>query len=310
MTFEPGSSSSTRRPHSAQLGVGVIGTGKVGVVLAAALGSAGHPIVAVTARSDESRDRVEAMLPGAHVTSAEQVASRCELVIVAVPDDVLPGVITELAEAETWQSGQLVLHTSGRFGLGVLDPATEQGAIGLAVHPAMTFTGTSADLVRLQDCRFGVTTLPMFSPIAQALVIEIGGEPVVIDDDARVLYHTALAHGANHLVTLVSQAAQILRVAGVEEPGPVLGPLLHAALANALDRGDAALTGPVARGDISTVKAHVEQLRNPSVGADDVVLTSDVIAAYAALANATVARAERSGQLTQDNAASIRDALT
>src|SRR6185312_6492052 len=97
-------------------------------------------------------------------------------------------------------------------------------------------------------------------PIAQALVVEMGAEPVVVAEEARPLYHAALAHGANHLVTLVSQALDLLRAAGVEHPDRVLAPLLSAALDNALRSGDAALTGPVARGDAGTVAAHLEEL--------------------------------------------------
>ena len=103
------------------------------------------------------------------------------------------------------------MHTSGRYGAGVLDPALRAGALPLALHPAMTFTGTSVDVQRLAGCSFGVTAPEELRLAAEALVIEMGGEPEWIAEEARPLYHAALALGANHLVTLVAQSMELLR---------------------------------------------------------------------------------------------------
>ena len=89
----------------------------------------------------------------------------------------------------------------------------------------------------------------------------MGGEPEWVAEESRPLYHAALAIGANHLVTLVTQSMDLLRASGVQAPDRMLGPLLGAALDNALRSGDSALTGPVARGDAGTVAAHVAELR-------------------------------------------------
>ena len=90
----------------------------------------------------------------------------------------------------------------------------------LALHPVMTFTGTPVDLERLLDATFGVTTVDLARPLAEALVIEMGGEPLWVPEQDRVTYHAALAHGANHLVTLVAQSMQLLTEAGIEDPAP------------------------------------------------------------------------------------------
>jgi predicted short-subunit dehydrogenase-like oxidoreductase (DUF2520 family) len=137
-------------------------------------------------------------------------------------------------------------------------------------------------------------------PVAEALVLEIGAEPVWIEESARPLYHAALAHGANHLVTLVAQSMQALRAAGVESPSRVLGPLVSAALDNALRAGDAALTGPVARGDAGTVAEHLRQLQS---------LTPDIRPTYVALARATAERALASGRLKPHVAEPLLDIL-
>jgi predicted short-subunit dehydrogenase-like oxidoreductase (DUF2520 family) len=165
----------------------------------------------------------------------------------------------------------------------------------------MTFTGTSIDLRRLAGATFGVTAPDPLRPVVEALVVELGGEPVWVQDDKRGLYHAALAHGANHLVTLVAQARDLLTLAGIEEPGRALAPLLGAALDNALRTGDAALTGPVARGDAGTVAEHVHAL----AAADPAVLTT-----YRALARATADRALAGGRLSPQQAESLLDALS
>ena len=290
--------SADERP--ARLDVGVVGTGRVGAVLGAALQRAGHRVVAVSGVSEQSRTRAARLLPGTPVVAPQDVVRRAELVILAVPDDALADLVAGLAATRMWQAGQLVAHTSGRHGLEVYAPALEQHVLGLALHPAMTFTGTGLDLERLVECCFGVTAPELLRPVAEALVLEIGAEPVWIEESARPLYHAALAHGANHLVTLVAQSLQALRAAGVDEPSRVLGPLVSAALDNALRAGDAALTGPVARGDAGTVAEHLRQLQR---------LSPDIRPTYTALARATAERALASGRLKPHVAATLLDIL-
>ncbi|KAD4059640.1 DUF2520 domain-containing protein [Arthrobacter yangruifuii] len=294
----PGAEERRRR---GRLGVGVIGAGRVGAVLGAALRAAEHAVVGVSAVSDASRERAENLLPGVPVLEIPDIVERSELVLLAVPDDALEPLVAGLAKTGAWQAGQLVAHTSGRFGTEVLAPARAAGAIPLALHPAMTFTGMSLDLTRLADCSFGISAPAAVLPIAQALVVEMGAEPVVIDEADRVLYHAALAHASNHLVTLASQSTQLLAGLGVEHPDRLLGPLMRASLENALASGEGALTGPVARGDVGTVSAHARALADAG--------TEDIRAAYAALSAATAARAVDRGLLTPQQGEAILAAL-
>jgi len=288
----------TDRP--ARLTVGVVGVGRVGSVLAAALAQAGHRIVAASAVSDASLARAAATLPGVPVLDPPSVVGLGELVLLTVPDDALPGLVEGLVGAGAFRSGQLVVHTSGRFGVDVLAPATRAGALPLALHPVMTFTGRPEDLARLDGCSFGVTAPAPLRPIAEALVVEMGGDPVWVNEGSRVLYHAALAHGANHLVTLVTQTLELLSAAGVDDPARLVAPLLSAALDNALRYGDQALTGPVARGDAGTVAAHVEELGDVS---------PEARAAYVALARVTADRALAAGMLRPDAAEALLDVL-
>ncbi|VEG27917.1 Rossmann-like and DUF2520 domain-containing protein [Actinomyces howellii] len=291
-----------------RLGVGVISAGRVGAVLGSALRAAEHQVVGVHAVSEASQERAEILLPGVPVLEIDEIVERAELVVLAVPDDALGPLVQGLADLGRWQPGQLVVHTSGRYGVGVLEPARRCGAIPLAIHPAMTFSGWSADLVRLTGCPMAVTAPGPVLPIAQALAVELGGEPFVLAEQARPAYHAALAHGANHLVTLVGQAVRLLGAAGVEDGAATLGPLLSAALDRALHEGpDASLTGPVARGDAGTLRAHLEAI-DEARDADGQPLT-DVLETYRALAAATVARREATGRLTPGQATTLRAAL-
>jgi len=289
-----------------RLGIGVIGAGKVGAVLGAALRGAGHAVVGVSAVSEASRERAENLLPGVPVLEIPDIVERAELVLLAVPDDALPGLVAGLAETGAWQAGQLVAHTCGRHGVDVLEPARAKGAIGLAIHPAMTFTGMSLDLTRLIDCAFAVTAPATVLPIAQALVVEMGAEPVVVQEQDRPLYHAALAHASNHLVTIAAQSAQLLRSAGVDQPDRLLGALMRASLENALASGEAALTGPVARGDAGTVEVHRQALLDYELEHAG----TDIRQAYEELARATAKRALARGLLKEDQAAQILDILS
>jgi len=242
-------------------------------------------VFGVSAISDASIHRARTRLAEAQILPVHEVASRSELLILAVPDAELAGLINGLASTGTVRPGTLVAHTSGANGIGVLAPLTELGAMPLAIHPAMTFTGHDEDTVRLGNACFGITAADEIGyAIAQSLVIEIGGEPVRVSEANRTLYHAALAHGSNHLVTIVVDAVAALReaLAGQELLGQpivdeqpngiaerVLAPLLSAALDNALRRGPAALTGPVARGDVPAVAAHLAELNSldPSLAA-------------------------------------------
>jgi predicted short-subunit dehydrogenase-like oxidoreductase (DUF2520 family) len=286
--------------HPARLTVGVVGAGRVGAVLGAALARAGHRVTGAYAVSDASRARAADLLPGVPLADVATVVAGAELVLLAVPDDALAHLVSGLSDTGAWQAGQMAVHTSGRHGVAVLEPARAHHVLPLALHPAMTFTGTAMDLDRLADCAFGVTTDDELRPIAEALVLEMGGDPVWIAEEDRVAYHCALAHGANHLVTLTSEAMELLSRAGVAEPRRVIGPLMQAALDNALRLGDAALTGPVARGDVGTVEDHLRELDR---------LSPEIRRTYVALARATALRALDSGRLRPSAAEPLLDTL-
>lgn len=222
--------------RSGRLGIGIIGAGRVGPVLGAALAGAGHALVGVAAISEESRERADAMLPGVPILEIPQLIERSELVILAVPESELAGLVQGLAATRTWQAGQLVMHTAPGVGVSVLAPALAQGAIPLAVHPAMQFTGSSVDIARLVGTWFAVTAPAPVLPIGQALVVEMGGEPVVVTEKDRAAYAEAIETATSFSSAIVDQATGLLSSIGVPAPGLVLGPLVRSAVENALHR--------------------------------------------------------------------------
>lgn len=260
----------------ARLTVGIVSAGRVGTALGVALERAEHVVVSCSAISRTSRQRAERRLPDTQVLPVQDVAANAELLILAIPDAELPGVVAGLAATGSVRPGTIVVHTSGANGIGVLSPLAELGCIPLAIHPAMTFTGSDEDIARLSGACFGITAADDVGfAVAQSLVLEIGGEPFGVREDARALYHAALAHAGNHVITVLLDAVDALRAAlrgqellGQEVVGDspggiaerVIGPLARASLENALQRGQSAMTGPVARGDAAAVSSHLRAL--------------------------------------------------
>lgn len=220
--------------QSGRLGVGVIGAGNVGPVLASALAGAGHAIVGISAVTERNRDRARAMLPEVPLLEIPDLVERSELVILAIPEGEIESLVAGLAATGTWQAGQLVLHTAPGLGYGVLAPAVAAGAIPLAVHPAMVFTGTSLDLVRLRESYCAVTAPTPVLPIGQALVVEMGGEPVIVAEADRAVYAEAVATATSFSAEIVRQSTSLLAGLGIESPAGVLGPLLRSSVETAL----------------------------------------------------------------------------
>lgn len=233
-----------KQQRDGRLGIGIIGAGKVGPILGAALAGAGHALVGISAISDESKERAEAILPGVPLLEVPEIVERSELVLIAVPDDELPDLINGLAIAGVWQPGQIVLHTSAAFGVDVLKPAVLAGVIPLALHPAMSFTGTSMDIARLADSYIAVTAPTPVLPIGQALAVEMGGEPIIITEAQRPQYAEAIATASQFSAAIVEQASNLLGDIGIENPGRIVAPLIRSAVDNALGQaGDASRLG-------------------------------------------------------------------
>ena len=220
--------------QSGRLGVGIVGAGRVGPVIGAALAGAGHAIVGIASVSEDNRDRARALLPEVPILEIPELLERSELVILAIPEAEIESLVAGLAATGSWQPGQLVLHTAPGLGYSVLAPAVAAGVIPLAIHPTMVFTGTSLDLVRMRESYFAVTAPTPVLPIGQALVVEMGGEPIVIAEVDRATYAEAVSTASNFSASIVRQSTALLADLGIESPATVLGPLLRSSVETAL----------------------------------------------------------------------------
>jgi predicted short-subunit dehydrogenase-like oxidoreductase (DUF2520 family) len=210
------------------------------------------------------------------------LARHCDVIAIAVSDDAVASVAADLAATmDGSQAPPFVFHVSGRSGAAILDSLRTAGALTAAIHPAMTFTGDPpAEVRRMAGARFAVTgSTPQAGVIARHIVERLGGIAIDIAEERRPLYHAGLCHASNHLVTLMAGASRALQEAGVADPAALLAPLVRAALENSLERGFAALSGPLLRGDDHTVEGHLDALA---------AACPDLLPAYRAMALATL----------------------
>ncbi len=264
----------------------VIGPGRVGTALGMALDAAGYHVVAVAGRrSQRVRDFV-ARVPSAAAVSPTEAVRRAQLVVLAVPDDALAGVVAAVAAGGSVGAGRRVVHVAGGHGTAVLAAVRDAGAAVAACHPAQTFPDADAGLAALPGTAWAVTADPPDRSWAYALVTDLGGRPVLVADEARALYPAALAVGATATATVVAIARELLYAAGVGDPTAPPPPPARAAAANAAAAGPAAITGPVRRGDAATVAAHLAAVR---------AAVPDAADAYRDLARLALVQARRAG---------------
>lgn len=221
-------------PQASRLGIGIIGAGRVGPVLGRALAGAGHAITGINALSEDSRERAEAMLPGVPVLEVQEVVRRSELVLLAVPGTELPDLVSGLAKLGAWQTGQLVIHTAPEYGTEVLAPA--HGTIPIALHPGIVFTGTSLDLSRLTSAVIAVTAPAVVQPIGQALVVEMGAEPIIVNEEQRPAYAAAVQIATEQARATVADAIHTLESLGVPRADRIIGGSVRAAVEEELGK--------------------------------------------------------------------------
>ena len=242
--------------------IGIIGSGRVAQALALGLAPHSKDRVLSWGRSPERASAAAERVGAVATSQIEQIAHDCDLIVIAVSDDALSVVVADLARCISADRATFVFHVSGRCGAAILDPLRAVGAQTAAIHPAMTFTGDpQGEVRRMAEARFAITgSSPEAGERARDIVERLGGVAVDISEERRPLYHAALCHASNHLVTLMTGASHALRNAGVDDPAALLAPLVRAALENSLSHGFAALSGPLLRGDDQTVENHLEAL--------------------------------------------------
>ncbi|HEX8729100.1 MAG TPA: Rossmann-like and DUF2520 domain-containing protein, partial [Ktedonobacterales bacterium] len=293
--------------------IGIIGAGAVGSALARALAKRGARVTAAAARDQAHAAALAAVLPGqVSATTPEGVLAAADLVLLAVADDA----ITPLAQALPWRMGQAVVHLSGAKHTGALAAAQERGARVAALHPLMTFprlpleTPVAALLARMAGCVWALDCDDAaLREGLETLVVALDGQVVLLRAEDRIPYHISGVLMSNYVVALAGAAVQLWDAFGVErtEALRALLPLLRATVESLATTGlPAALTGPLARGDVGTVTAHLDWLRDAAQTSAEGAALLD---AYRALGLLALPLARAKGALTPEAAAALEALL-
>ena len=214
--------------------IGFVGNEPAGPVLAKAWALAGHELVGAAVDSPEAIERVETLLPDLPIAGMAAVAEDADLVLLAVPYSDVEIVCDGLTDLGLFGPKKLIAHLSPLRGYGVLASAAQLGAVPIALHPVMHFSGTSMDLLVLKNSTIAISAPEMLLPIAQALAIELGGEPLVVQEHQRAAYAEAFEVAISFSSLVVQQAIGILEQAGVEAPAKLIGPVVRSAVDKAL----------------------------------------------------------------------------
>lgn len=284
--------------------IAIIGAGAVGTTLARAFNARGHRIEAVVSRDTEDAralaDRVEAPVAG---TTVEVLPATVRLVLICVPDDAIVDVAQDLADCDHPWSETVVGHTSGATRAAVLDPVGQEGAATMSVHPMQTFTPETSPEA-LKGIVVGVEGEDRAVDVGVALAEALGARPVRLTPDEKARYHCAGVLASNGLVALMGVVEEVMGADDESFPdrgADLIGPLVEQTWSNLKrDRPENVLTGPVMRGDLDTVQAHLEALRDE---------TPHLIPVYTALSTEMVRLAVRGGHLSADRAETLLTAL-
>ena len=280
--------------------IGIVGAGAVGTALGVALTRAGWPIHAVASRDPGRRERFRSLVDVSRVfADPEPILDEVELIILAVPDDA----IAPLAASLRMYGGQAMIHTSGALGAEVLAPAMAAGTQIGAFHPLVAFADTERAVEALHGATIAIEGDDQLASMLAAMAEALGATPVRLAPGSKAAYHAAAVLAAGGFVALLDAIAELGRVAGLDEAGSlaIYGPLIEGTLGNARALGiRAALTGPMTRGDVGTLEAHLETLG---------LHAPDVIPLYVAAAGREIDLGEARGALAPQDATKMRAVL-
>jgi len=280
--------------------VGIVGAGAVGLALGIALDRAGWPVGAVASRDPDRRERFRSRVGSARgFAEAAALVDDVELVILAVPDDV----VASLAASLRLYAGQAIVHTSGLLGAEVLVPALAAGSQAGAFHPLVAFADLDRALAALHGATIAIEGDDDLAAHLADMAEAIGGTPVRLAPGSKAAYHAAAVLAAGGVTALLDTIREIAAAVGLDEEGAlrIYLPLLEQTVANARAMGiAAALTGPATRGDAGTIEAHLVAL-----AAD----APDALPVYRALLARSVSIAEQRGALSPEATGRLHTAL-
>ncbi|WP_258360639.1 Rossmann-like and DUF2520 domain-containing protein [Moorella sulfitireducens] len=240
--------------------VGIIGAGAVGTGMGILLRRRGYTIAGIASRTFASARRAAARLDCPVFERPEEVARRADVVFITTSDQAIGPVAAAVAAVNGFRPGQVVIHMSGSLTSDVLEPARQAGALALSLHPLQSCADADRAVTNLPGSVFSLEGDEEALSLGKRLVKELGGEYFIISPGAKPLYHAAACVASNYLVSLIDLSYRLMQAAGMEPEmaARALAPLIKGTLDNINEKGiPRALTGPIARGDIDTVRDHL-----------------------------------------------------
>jgi predicted short-subunit dehydrogenase-like oxidoreductase (DUF2520 family) len=240
--------------------VSIIGPGRVGQALAIALDSCGYSLLALAGRPAR---------PGVENGDELQQLSATDLILITTPDDAIAEVAQRLAARETGRGPKpTVLHTSGALSSEVLSPLAQLGFHTGSLHPLVSISEARAGAKALRGALYCLEGDKTALQVARLIVQDLKGKSFSIRPESKALYHAAAVMASPHLVALFDLATEMLAACGVSQRSArqILLPLVESTVNNLLAfTPDKALTGTFARGDVATVRRHLEALKTASL---------------------------------------------
>lgn len=278
----------------------LIGAGKVGTAVAALLQKAGSEIVGVASRTAASASTAAERLGAPEFSgAASDPLPEADTYLIGVPDAAISEVASSLRNR--LPGGATLVHFSGSLGLGALRDGLSEDTFGAALHPVQSCPDVDTALARLPGSAWGVTCEGDRLEWCFGFVRSVDGVPVEVAEGKRALWHAASVTTSNGLSALLSTGEAFLASASDADPATVLGPLAAGSLANALeDGGGATLTGPIVRGELDTIRRHLDAI---DAGAPE------LLALYLSVARTILEAARRAGRLDAATVKAIEDVL-
>lgn len=292
----------TLRQHK----ISIIGAGRLGSALARHLHKSGNSPFSLISNHTDWLEKLSADCHPVNIsTSVDDLHRESTLIFLCVPDQALPGLVQKLAQILffDWQN-TVVVHCSGANSTQVLAPLARLGASVAATHPIQTFPTLHESSERFSGIYWGIEASHSLIKIIRELVHDLGGIPIQIPSQAKALYHLACVVSSNYLVTLVSLSSEILAGCGLpkEDAFKMMAPLIKGTLESlSWQTPEQALTGPVSRGDSSTIKSHLAELEEQ---------LPHLLPVYKTLAAETLRVAVRKGTVSSSDAGTLMKMLT
>jgi predicted short-subunit dehydrogenase-like oxidoreductase (DUF2520 family) len=276
--------------------LGFIGAGPVGTTFGVRLSEQGYPVVGVADISVPAAERFAGLVKGCRrFASNQELADAADMIFITTADDFIAPVCTGV----TWRQGQVVVHCSGASTVQSLESARVQGARVGSIHPCQSFAGIEQAIANLPGSTFGIEAEEPVKTTLTEMARALKGDIVYLTSDDKVLYHAAAAIACNYFVTIEKLATDLWKNFGKTSADGIKAymPLLRGTLVNIENAGfPKCLTGPIARGDVATIRRHLKALET---------YAPDLVALYKQLGRFTVPIGQDKGSLSADKAAEL-----